>query len=46
MEWSYLDDDCHRRLKKDAPEEIKEEARKADEEYYKLTGRHKMLVDY
>lgn len=46
MEYSYLDDSGHRRLNKDAPEEIKEEARKADKSYFERTGRHKMLVDY
>ena len=35
-----------RSIKKDAPEEIKAEAKKADEEYYKLTGRHMLKIDY
>lgn len=46
MEYSYLDETGHRRLNKDAPEEIKHEARKADKSYYERTGRHKILVDY
>lgn len=44
--WSHLDNTCHRRLNKDAPEYIKDEVRKLDDEYYKKTGRHKMIVDY
>ena len=35
--WSYLDRNCNRRIEPNAPEEIKIEAKKADEEYYKLT---------
>lgn len=46
MKWSYLDETCHRRLNKDAPEKIKEEVRKLDSDYFEKTGRHKMLVDY
>ncbi len=46
MEYSYLDETGHRRLDKNAPEAIKEEARMADKSYYERTGRHKMLVDY
>lgn len=46
MKWSYLDEDCHRRLNKDAPEKIKDEVRVLDKKYYELTGRHHMLVDY
>ena len=33
MEWSYLDDNCRRRIVEDAPEHIKEEAKKVNEEY-------------
>lgn len=29
MEWSYLDDNCRRRIVEDAPEYIKEEAKKS-----------------
>lgn len=46
MKWSFLDDDCQRRLKKDTPEKIKDEVRKLDNDYFQRTGRHKMLVDY
>lgn len=46
MKWSYLDETGHRKLNKDAPKKIKDEVRKLDENYYKRTGRHKMLVDY
>jgi len=46
MNYSYLDETGHRRINKDAPEEIKTEARKADQNYFERTGRHKMLVDY
>lgn len=35
-----------RSIKEEAPEEIKIEAKKADEEYYKLTGRHMLKIDY
>ena len=44
--WSYLDEDCNRRIKEDAPEKIKIEAKKADEEYYQRTGRHMLYIDY
>ena len=37
---------CHRRLYKDAPDYIKSEVRKLDDEHYRKTGRHKILVDY
>ena len=46
IKWSHLDNTCHRRLNKDAPEYIKDEVRKLDDEYYKKTVRHKMIVDY
>ena len=46
LKWSYLDRDCNRRMEPDAPEEIKAEAKKSDEEYYKLTGRHMLKIDY
>ena len=46
MRWSYLDETAHKKLNKDAPEKIKDEVRKLDEDYYKRTDRHKMLVDY
>lgn len=44
--WSYLDYECNRRMKPDAPEEIKTEAKKADEDYFKMTGRHMLKIDY
>ena len=44
--WSYLDYDCNRRIKPDTPEEIKAEAKKADEDYFKKTGRHMFKIDY
>lgn len=46
LKWSHLDDTCHRKLNKNAPEHIKEEVRKLDNEYFTKTGRHKILVDY
>jgi hypothetical protein len=46
LKWSHLDKTCHRKLNKDAPEYIKEEVRKLDNEYFRKTGRHKILVDY
>ena len=46
MKYSHLDETGHRRLNKDAPENIKEEARKIDKSYYERTGRRQMLVDY
>ena len=44
--WSYLDHDCNRRMEPDAPVEIKIEAKKADEDYFKKTGRHMLKIDY
>lgn len=35
-----------RSIKKDAPEEIKIEAKKADKDYFKRTGRHMLKIDY
>lgn len=35
LKWSYLDKTCHRRLYKDAPDYIKNEVRKLDDEYYR-----------
>lgn len=35
-----------RSIKEEAPEEIKIEAKKADEAYYKETGRHMLRIDY
>lgn len=35
-----------RSIKEEAPEEIKIEAKKADEDYYKETGRHMLKIDY
>ncbi|MCI5617506.1 MAG: hypothetical protein PUC69_06200 [Ruminococcus sp.] len=46
LKWSYLDHNCSRRIEPDAPKEIKIEAKKADEDYYKLTGRHMLKIDY
>lgn len=46
MKYSHLDETGHRRLNKDAPEKIKEEARQADKWWFDKTGHHKMLVDY
>nr|DAG66107.1 MAG TPA: hypothetical protein [Caudoviricetes sp.] len=33
-------------MEPDAPEKIKIEAKKADEAYYKETGRHMLRIDY
>lgn len=46
LKWSYLDHNCSRRIEPDAPKEIKIEAKKADEDYYKLIGRHMLKIDY
>ena len=46
MEWSYLDDNCRRRIVEDAPEHIKEEAKKVNEEYYQRTGIYVLHIDY
>lgn len=40
-----LQDDGYRAISIDAPFEIKEEAKKADEAYYKRTGRHLFHID-
>ncbi|MGN0469610.1 MAG: hypothetical protein ACI4GV_01685 [Acutalibacteraceae bacterium] len=44
--WSYLDKNCNRRIKENAPKEIKIEAKKDDEDYFKRTGRHMLHIDY
>ena len=44
--WSYLDCNCNRRIKNDAPDEIKAQPKKADEEYFNRTGRHMLKIDY
>lgn len=36
----------YRSIKDDAPNEIKKGAKKADEEYFKKTGRHMLQIDY
>lgn len=36
----------YRSIKADAPQEIKDEAKNADEEYFKRTGRHMLKIDY
>ena len=46
FKWSYLDHDCKRRMNADAPEEIKAEAKKLDQEYFEKTGRHMLKIDY
>lgn len=46
LKWSYLDHNCSRRIELDAPEGIKIEAKKADEDYFKKTGRHMLKIDY
>lgn len=35
-----------RSIKEEAPEEIKIEAKKANEDYFKMTGRHMLKIDY
>ncbi|MEE1125004.1 MAG: hypothetical protein U0L18_03600 [Acutalibacteraceae bacterium] len=41
-----LKEDGHRGIRKDAPEHIKEEAKKVNEEYYQRTGRYVLHIDY
>ncbi len=36
----------YRGIREDAPEKIKSEAKKDDEEYYQRTGRHMLRIDY
>ena len=36
----------YRSIKADAPEEIKAEAKKLDQEYFEKTGRHMLKIDY
>lgn len=43
--WTYLDNKCNRRMKKEAPKEIKIEAKKNDDDYFNRTGRHMILVE-
>lgn len=46
-EWTTeLDDYGYRSIRQDAPDEIKAEAKKADEEHFKKTGRHMYHLDY
>lgn len=40
-----LRDDGYRAISKDAPSEIKEKAKNADNEYYNRTGRHLFHID-
>lgn len=47
MKWATeLNDDGYRGIREDAPEKIKMEAKKADEEYYRRTGRHMLHINY
>lgn len=46
MKRSYLDDSYRRRIDKDAPEHIKEDAKKVNKEYYQITGRYVLHIDY
>lgn len=41
-----LREDGYRAIQKDAPENIRIEAKQADEEYFKRTGRHMFHIDY
>ncbi len=41
-----LKEDGHRGICEDAPEEIKAEAKKVNEEYYQRTGRYMLHIDY
>ena len=46
-EWTTeLDDYGYRSIRQDASDEIKAEAKKADEEHFKKTGRHMYHLDY
>lgn len=45
MEYSHLDETGHRRMNDDAPEKLKEEAKKADALFYERTGRHMFHFD-
>ncbi len=45
VKYSHLDKYGHRVLNDDAQESIKIEARKLDEEYFKRTGRHMIIVE-
>ena len=44
--WMTLPKNGFRSIKKDAPEEIKIKVKKADEDYFKKTGRHMLKIDY
>ena len=44
--WMTLPKNGFRSIKKDAPEEIKIKAKKADEDYFKKAGRHMLKIDY
>lgn len=47
LKWTYRDyESCFLAIRDDAPEEIKIEAKKADEDYFKRTGRHMLKIDY
>ena len=41
-----LRQDGFRGIKKDAPKSVRTEAKKADEEHFKRTGRHMYYIDY
>lgn len=45
IEYSYLDETGHRRMNDDAPEELKEEAKKVEERFFKMTGRHAFIFE-
>ncbi len=45
IKYSYLDEDGHRWINEDAPDEIKNEVKKLDEDYFTRTGRHMIRVN-
>ena len=45
ISFSHIEDDGHRHINDDAPDNIKREAKKLDQEHYEKTGRHMIIVD-
>ena len=46
-EWfTDLNEDGYRGIKENAPKEIRDAAKKADQEYYERIGRHYLHIDY
>lgn len=45
-EWMTPLKNGYRSIKADAPKEIKEEAKRLNEEYFKRTGRYMLQIDY